>query len=106
MGIMAGCTISPLELVKEVITRGFQWVMVEYDASSTRSVIYSINRLLERVNKNLKWSRMKFKPNKLKSTSLSSGKLSDRKFVIDDENQTFRDKSVKSLGRWYSTVCS
>lgn len=27
MGIMAGCTISALELFIEVITKGFQWVV-------------------------------------------------------------------------------
>lgn len=72
---------------------GWWGQMVEWDASSTRRITWKTmvttkvsftNRLLERVNKNLKWSSMKFKPSKPRSISLCSGKLSDRKFVIDD----------------------
>ena len=37
-----------------------------------------------------------------RSISISRGKLSDRKFVIDEEKiPIIRVKAVKSLGRWY-----
>ena len=60
-------------------------------------------RLLEKVNKNHKWASMKIKPSKSRSILICKGKLSDRKFVIDDEDiPKIREKSVKSLGRWYN----
>ena len=44
---------------------------------------------------------MKIKP-KSRSISISRGKLSDRKFVIDKEKiPIIREKAVKSLGKWY-----
>ena len=37
-----------------------------------------------------------------RSISISRGKLSDRKFVKDEEKiPIIREKAVKSLGRWY-----
>ena len=61
-----------------------------------------MKRILERLNKNLKWAGMKIKPSKSISNSISRGNLSDRKFVIDEEkNLIIREKAVKSLSRWY-----
>ena len=45
---------------------------------------------------------MKIKPIKSRRISISRGKLSDRKFVIDEEKiPIIREKAVKSLGRRY-----
>merc|ERR1712035_185140 len=61
-----------------------------------------MKRVLERLNINLKWASMKIKPSKSRSISISRGKLSDRKFVIDEEEiPIIRENPVKSLGRWY-----
>lgn len=46
---------------------------------------------------------MKIKPSKSRSISIYRGKVSGRKFAIDGEEiPTIREKSVKSLGRWYN----
>ncbi|MDF4311585.1 hypothetical protein P3389_33845, partial [Vibrio parahaemolyticus] len=67
------------------------------------TIMTCTKRLQEKVNKNLKWASMKIKPSKSGSISIYREKLSDRKFVIDDEEiPTIREKPVKSLGRWYN----
>jgi len=59
-----------------------------------------MKRILERLSKNLKLAGMKIKPTKSRSISISRGKLSRRKFVIDEEKiPIIREKAVKSLGR-------
>jgi len=64
--------------------------------------VLSITRILEKLHKNLKWAGMKIKPTMSRSISISKGKLSDRKFVIDEEKiPIIREKAVESLGRWY-----
>ncbi|MDG2555426.1 reverse transcriptase family protein, partial [Vibrio parahaemolyticus] len=121
IGIMAGCTISPLAftMAMEVIIRASKWVVggerrqnglhfppvraYMDDMTLVTTTMPCTKRLLEKVNKNLKWASMKIKPSKSRSISIHRGKLSDRKFVIDDEEiPTIREKSVKSLGRWYN----
>lgn len=42
-------------------------------------------RLLERFNKSLRRARMKMKPSKSRSTSVSRGKVTDRKFYVGEE---------------------
>lgn len=43
------------------------------------------------------------KPSKSGCISIYRGEVSDRKFAIDGvEIPTFREKSVKSLGKWYN----
>ena len=59
-------------------------------------------RILDRINVNLRWASMKFKPSKSQSISICRGKKSDRKFVFDEEIPTVWEKPVKSSGRWYS----
>ena len=43
-----------------------------------------MRRILERLNKNLKWAGMKIKPIKSRSISISRRKLSKRKFVTEE----------------------
>lgn len=73
------------------------------DMTLVTTTVPCTNRLLERVKRNLKWASMTIKPRMSKSISVCRGMLSDRKFVIDNEEiSTVREKSVKSLGRWYN----
>ena len=121
VGIMAGCTVSPLAftMAMEVIIRASKWVVggerlqngmrlppiraYMDDMTLLTTTVPCTKRLLDRVNKNLKWASMKIKPSKSRSISIYRGKVSDRKFAIDDEEiPTIREKSVKSLGRWYN----
>ena len=120
IGIMAGCTISPLAftMTKEIIIRASKWVVggkrrqdgmrltpinaYMDDMTLVTTTVPCMRRILERLNKNLKWAGMKIKPSNSRSISISRGKLSDRKFVIDEEKiPIIREKAVKSLGRWY-----
>ena len=120
IGIMAGCTISPLAftMAMEVIIRASKWVVggerrqdgvrltpiraYMDDMTLITTTVPCMKRILERLNKNLKWASMKIKPSKSRSISIRRGKLSDRKFIIDEEEiPMIREKSVKSLGRWY-----
>ncbi len=72
------------------------------DKTLLTTTVPCMKRVLERLNKNLKWASMKIKPSKSRSISISRGKLSDRKFVVDEEEiPIIREKSLKSLGRWY-----
>ena len=50
-----------------------------------------MKRIVERLNKSLKWAGMKIKPTKSRSISISRGKLSDRKFAIDEEKKCSLD---------------
>ena len=50
---------------------------------------------------------MKIKSSKSKSISICRGKLSDRKFVLDEEEiPTVQEKPVKSCGRCYNVYLS
>ena len=116
---MAGCTISPFAftMAMEVIVRASKWVVggerrqdlmcltpiraYMDDMTLVTTTVQCMKRILERLNKNLKWAGTKNKPCKSRSISISRGKLGDRKFVIDEEKiPVIREKSVKSLGRW------
>ncbi|ONI45671.1 hypothetical protein AN642_00195 [Epulopiscium sp. SCG-B10WGA-EpuloA2] len=125
IGIMAGCTISPLAftMAMEVIIRASKWVVggerrqdglcltpiraYMDDMTLITTMVPCMKRVLERLNKNLKWAGMKIKPSKSRSISVSRGKLSDRRFVIDEEEiPLIRENPVKSLGRWYKADLS
>ena len=72
------------------------------DMTLVTTTVPCMKIILERLNKNLKWAGMKIKPTKSTSSSISRGKLSNRKFLIDEEKiPLIREKAVKSLGRWY-----
>ena len=57
--------------------------------------------LLDRINGNLRWTSMKVKPSKSRNVSICRGKISYWKFIDEDEIPRVREKSVKSIGRWY-----
>jgi len=111
---MAGCTISPLAftMAMEIIIRASKWVVggercqdgmhltpiraYKDDMTLVTTTVPCMKRILERLNKNLKWA------GKSRSISISRGKVSDRNFVIDEEKiPIIREKAGKSLGRWY-----
>ena len=121
VGIMAGCTISPLAftMAMEVIIRASRWVVggertgngirlppiraYMDDMTTLTTTAACTRRLLGKLQENIKWARMKIKPNKSRSISIVKGELKDVKFCIgDDPIPTVSEQPVKSLGRWYN----
>jgi hypothetical protein len=120
VGIMAGCTISPLAftMAMEVIIRSSKWVVGGQrvdsgfrlpplraymdDITTLTTTVPCTRRLLRKLEENISWARMKIKPSKSRSISIVKGVLSDLKFFIgDDQIPTVSEQPVKSLGRWY-----
>ncbi len=121
VGIMAGCTISPLAftMAMEVIIRASRWVVggertkngirlppiraYMDDMTILTTTAACTRRLLGKLQENIKWARMKIKPNKSRSISIVKGQLKNVKFCIgDDPIPTVSEQPVKSLGRWYN----
>ena len=121
VGIMAGCTISPLAftMAMEVIIRASRWVVggertmngirlppiraYMDDMTTLTTTAACTRRLLGKLQENIKWARMKIKPNKSRSISIVKGQLKNVKFCIgDDPIPTVSEQPVKSLGRWYN----
>ncbi|KAJ8390061.1 hypothetical protein AAFF_G00110750 [Aldrovandia affinis] len=121
VGIMAGCTISPLAftMAMEVIIRASKWVVggerlqsgqrlppiraYMDDMTTLTSTIACTKHLLGKLQANITWARMKFKPSKSRSISIVKGKLVDQRFYIKDTPiPLVSELPVKSLGRWYN----
>ena len=121
VGIMAGCTISPLAftMAMEVIIRASRWVVggertkeglrlppiraYMDDMTTLTTTAACTRRLLAKLQDNIKWARMKIKPSKSRSISIVKGHLKDVRFCIgDDPIPTVSEQPVKSLGRWYN----
>ena len=121
VGIMAGCTISPLAftMAMEVIIRASRWVVggerterglrlppiraYMDDMTTITTTAACTRRLLGKLQENIQWARMKIKPSKSRSVSIVKGQLKDVKFHIgDDPIPTVSEQPVKSLGRWYN----
>ncbi len=121
VGIMAGCTISPLAftMAMELIIRASKWVVggerlqsgqrlppvhaYMDDMTTLTSTIACTKRLLVKLHANITWARMKLKPSKSRSISIVRGKLVDQRFHIDETPiPTVLEMPVKSLGRWYN----
>lgn len=122
VGIMAGCTISPLAftMAMEIIIRASKWVVGGQrvdsgqrlpplraymdDITTLTTTVPCTRRLLGKLEENISWARMKIKPSKSRSISIVKGVLSDLKFFIgDDPIPTVSEQPVKSLGRWYDS---
>ena len=98
VGIMAVCTISPLAftMAMEVIIRASKWVVggerlqgglrlppiraYMDDMTTMTSTAPCTRRLLDKLNSNLQWARMKVKPSKSRSISIVKGKVVDKRF--------------------------
>ncbi len=66
------------------------------------TTIACTKRLLQKLQENIKWARLKIKPNKSRSLSVIKGKLVEHRFLIGKEPiPTVAEKPVKSLGGWY-----
>lgn len=123
IGIMAGCTISPLAftMAMEVIIRASKWVVggerlhngtrlppiraFMDDMTTLTTTVPCTRRLLEKLNDNLRLARMKVKPSKSRSVSIVKGKLKQERFMMEGEViPSIQEKSVKSLGRWYTAA--
>ncbi|KAJ8016037.1 hypothetical protein DPEC_G00002970 [Dallia pectoralis] len=121
VGIMAGCTISPLAftMAMEVIIRASRWVVggektkngirlppiraYMDDMTTLTTTAACTRRLLGKLQENIKWARMKIKPNKSRSISIVKGQLKNVRFCIGyDPIPTASEQPVKSLGRWYN----
>lgn len=121
VGIMAGCTISPLAftMAMEIIIRASRWVVggertadgirlppiraYMDDMTTLTTTAACTRRLLGKLQENIKWARMKIKPSKSRSISIVKGELKNVKFLIgDDPIPTVSEQPVKSLGRWYN----
>ncbi len=120
IGIMAGCTISPLAftMAMEVIIRASRWVVGGQklksglrlppiraymdDMTILTTTKACTRRLLNKLQENIQWARMEIKPSKSRSISIVKGKLSEHRFYVGEEPiPTVAEKPVKSLGRWY-----
>ena len=120
IGIMAGCTISPLAftMAMEVIIRASKWVVggerltsgirlppiraYMDDMTTMTTTVPCTRRLLGKLQENITGARMKFKPSKSRSISIVKGKLVEERFYINQEPiPTVTEKPIKSLGRWY-----
>ncbi len=121
VGIMAGCTVSPLAftMAMEVIIRASRWVVGGQrtkdgiwlppiraymdDMTTLTTTAACTRRLLGKLQENIKWARLKIKPNKSRSISIVKGELKNVRFSIDDDPiPTVSEQPVKSLGRWYN----
>ncbi|TWW54580.1 hypothetical protein D4764_0274410 [Takifugu flavidus] len=121
VGIMAGCTISPLAftMAMELIIRASRWVVggerlknglrlppiraYMDDMTTITTTRACTKRLLEKLLKNIQWARMEIKPSKSGSISIVKGQLANERFHINNEPvPTILEKPIKSLGRWYS----
>ncbi|KAJ8346703.1 hypothetical protein SKAU_G00281040 [Synaphobranchus kaupii] len=89
VGIMAGCTISPLAftMAMELIIRASKWVaggqrlrqqlppIRAYmdDITTLTTTVPCTKRLLTKLHQNITWARMKIKPSKCRSISIVKG---------------------------------
>lgn len=98
--ILAGCTISPLAftMAMKVIIRATKWVVggehlqcgqrlppihtYMNDMTTVTFAVACTKQLLAKLQDNITWARMKLKPSKSRSISISKGKLVDQRFYI------------------------
>ncbi len=122
IGIMAGCTISPLAftMAMELIIQASRWVVggerlksglqlppiraYMDDMTTITTTNACTKRLLYKLQGNIRWARMEIKPSKCRSISIIKGQIVNERFCINDEPiPTILEKPIKSLGRWYNT---
>ncbi|XP_042072404.1 uncharacterized protein LOC121813033 [Haplochromis burtoni] len=121
IGVMAGCTISPQAFIMamESVMRASRWVVEDErhksglclppiraymdDMTNITTTKPCTRRLLQKLQENIEWARMEFKPSKSRSISIIKGKLTAEQFYISGEPiPTVLEKPIKSLGRWYN----
>ena len=120
IGIAAGCTISVIWfiLVMEMLLRSVDCseenakvkapmkAFMDDITLLTRDA-YTMQKVLDRLNDLISWSRMKFKAKKSRSVTLVRGRQKQQRFTIAGEQMpTVKDQPVKSLGRWYEGTLS
>ncbi len=122
IGIMLGCTISPLAftMAMELIIRASRWVVggerlksglrlppiraYMDDMTTITTTNACTKRLLYKLQGNIGWARMEIKPSKSRSISIIKGQIVNERFYINDEPiPTILEKPIKSLGQWYNT---
>ncbi|XP_039679282.1 uncharacterized protein LOC120573558 [Perca fluviatilis] len=121
IGIMAGCTISPLvfTMAMELIIQASRWVVggerlksglrlppirVYMDDMTTITTTNACTkRLLYKLQGNIRWARMEIKPSKSCSISIVKGQSANERFHINDKPiPTTLEKPIKSLDRLYN----
>ena len=115
IGIMMGCVISTLlfVLVMDMILRSADINTNQITGPSMKAFMDDVTliaesrshmeQLVTRLQELFKWAAMKIKPSKCRGLSLLKGNCKEIKFSVSgNEIPTIREKSVKSLGRYYS----
>ncbi len=103
IGIMAGCTISPLAftMAMELIIQASRWVVggerlksglqlppiraYMDDMTTITTTNTCTKRLLYKLQGNIRWARMEIKPSKCRSISIIKGQIVNERFCINDE---------------------
>ena len=115
VGIAAGCTISVIWFiaVMEMILRSADCTEDTAKVQAPKKAFMDdvtlltreqnvMQKVLDKLDELIAWSRMKFKAKKSRSLTLSKGRQVQRKFQISGEGMpTIKEQPVKSLGRWY-----
>ncbi|KAJ8414647.1 hypothetical protein AAFF_G00038490 [Aldrovandia affinis] len=122
IGIMAGCTISPLAftMAMEVIIRASKWVVggertknglrlppiraYMDDMTTLTTTAACTRRLLGKLQENIKWARVKIKPNKSRSISIIKGELKDVSLKDKEQVQQLRQDIVNGLDNINKTL--
>ena len=115
IGIMMGCVISPLlfVLVMEMILHSADVNTNQITGLSMKAFMDDVTlitesrshmeQLVTHLQELFKWAAMKIKPSKCWSLSLLKGNCKEIKFSVSgNEIPMIREKSIKSLGFWYS----
>ena len=118
VGIAAGCTISVVlfVLVMEMLLKAANTSITLMkpnlkafmdDITVLAKDITVAEQTLEKIDRLITWSRMKFKAKKSRSCTLIKGKAKEFHFNIAGERiPTVKEQPVKSLGRWYGSDLS
>ena len=82
-------------MATEVITKASKWVVGGQRLQDGTQlppirawmddILLCTHQLLTKLNDSLKWARMNVKPSKLRTVSISKGKLVEERFYIDGE---------------------
>ena len=115
IGIMMGSVISPLLfiLVMEKILCSADVNTNQITGASLKAFMDDVTliaesrshkeQLVTSLQELFKWAAMKIKPSKCQSLSLLKGNCKEIKFSVNgNEIPTIREKSIKSLGHYYS----
>ena len=122
-GIAMGCSVSPIlfVLAMQMLLKATEAEAKTYNLSDGQdrpalkafmddttiisNSVEGCDAALQRFNKLIEWCRMKLKPTKSRSLSITKGKVDESvKFTVAGHTiPTVSEQPVKSLGRWYDS---